>query len=254
MCKLLAFACGLRVLWVGMLLAKEIRKSFGSVKALCDVSLEVDAGDIVCLLGANGAGKSTMMNIFLGFLHPDSGSVSVCGIDPGKEAAKARAHIAYIPEHVALYEDMSGLENLAFFDSLTTKAKPKPALVELLLSVGLTKGQIERPVGTYSKGMRQKVGLAIAHGKEASVLLLDEPMSGLDPSAAREFTQRLNSLKEEGRAILMATHDIFRAKECATKIGIMAAGSLVDLVQPESMDASQIEQVYLEHMSREGRA
>lgn len=237
-----------------MLLAREVSKSFGSVKALDDVSLEVGAGEILCLLGANGAGKSTMMNVFLGFLHPDQGKVSVCEVDPGREPRRARASIAYIPEHVALYEDMSGLENLAFFDALSGRKKSKSELSELLLSVGLTKGQIARPVGTYSKGMRQKVGLAIAHGKEARVLLLDEPMSGLDPSAAREFTQRLNTLKGEGRAILMATHDIFRAKECATKIGIMAGGRLVDLVDSDTMDASQIEQVYLAHMSRESVA
>lgn len=237
-----------------MLCAKTVSKSFGSVKALDDISLDVDAGDVVCLLGANGAGKSTMMNIFLGFLQPDQGSVSVCDIDPGKEPHQARASIAYIPEHVALYEDMSGIENLRFFDSLTGQVRPKQGYADLLRAVGLTQDQITRPVGGYSKGMRQKVGLAIAHAKDAKVLLLDEPMSGLDPSAAREFTQRLNTLKAEGRAILMATHDIFRAKECSTKIGIMAAGRLVDLVDSASMDASQIEQVYLEHMGREAKA
>lgn len=237
-----------------MLRAKGVTKSFGSVKALDDISLEVETGEVVCLLGANGAGKSTMMNIFLGFLRPDRGEVRVGSVDPGQAPSQVRASIAYIPEHVALYEDMTGLANLAFFDALTGRRRSNEELTELLLSVGLTKSQILRPVGGYSKGMRQKVGLAIAHAKQASVLLLDEPMSGLDPSAAREFTQRLNTLKKDGRAILMATHDIFRAKECATKIGIMAGGRLVDLVPAASMDASQIEQVYLAHMSRESRA
>lgn len=234
-----------------MLIAAGVTKSFGPVRALDNVSLKVETGEVMCLLGANGAGKSTMMNLFLGFLAPDEGSVRVCDIDPSKDPSTARRNIAYIPEHVALYEDMSGLENFSFFDSLSGQTKSKEQLLDLLIKTGLTKTQALRPVGSYSKGMRQKVGLAIANAKQARALLLDEPMSGLDPSAAREFTDHLNTLKDDGRVILMATHDIFRAKDCATTIGIMASGRLVDTMRSESMDASQIERVYLEHMARE---
>lgn len=229
-----------------MLSAVEVRKSFGTVRALDDVSLEVGAGEVMCLLGANGAGKTTMMNLFLGFISADQGELSLCGIDPQREPDKARRHTAYIPEHVALYENMSGLENLAFFDRLSGNRRGESELVEILGNAGLAPEQMRRKVGGFSKGMRQKVGLAIAQAKDAKVLLLDEPLSGLDPSAAREFTAQLNALKEDGRCVLMATHDIFRAKECATKVAIMKSGRLVKVVEPESMDAREIEQVYLE--------
>lgn len=237
-----------------MLSATGVGKEFGQLTALDDVSLSVDAGHAVCLLGANGAGKTTMMNLFLGFLRPDRGRLEVCGLDPYAKPVEARRSIAYIPENVALYDGMTGLENLAFLDRVAGHRRSEDELLGLLAASGLDAGQARRPVRAYSKGMRQKVGLAIAAAKDARVLLLDEPMSGLDPSAARDFTSRLNEFKQEGRAILMATHDIFRAKECSTRIGIMKAGRLVDMVDSESMHAVEIEKVYLEHMGREAAA
>lgn len=234
-----------------MLRATQVGKRFGALTALDGVSIEVQPGEAMCLLGANGAGKTTMMNLFLGFLRPDQGEVRVCDLDPYQDPAQARRQTAYIPEHVALYEGMTGLENLAFFDHLSGHTRSDADLLKYLVASGLTEAQAHRPVNTYSKGMRQKVGLAIAEAKDARVLLLDEPMSGLDPSAARDFTSRLNTFKEEGRAILMATHDIFRAKECSTRIGIMKSGRLMDVVESEKMDAREIERVYLEHIGRE---
>jgi len=237
-----------------MLSATNVGKDFGSVRAIDEVTLGVEPGEAVCLLGANGAGKTTMMNLFLGFLRPDRGQVRVAGKDPYAQPAQARGAIAYIPENVALYETMTGLENLAFFDRLAGHRRRERELLDYLDAAGLSAEQARRPVRGYSKGMRQKVGLAVAAAKDARVLLLDEPMSGLDPSAARDFTTRLNEFKQEGRAVLMATHDIFRAKECATRLGIMRTGRLMDVVDSERMDAVEIEKVYLEHMGREAAA
>ena len=237
-----------------MLVAKSARKTFGSVVALDGLDLEVGAGETVCLLGANGAGKTTTMNLFLGFYAPDSGEVSVGGVDPASDPTGARNQIAYIPENVALYPALTGLENLAYFDRLSGHTRSQDELVALLVEAGLTAEQFNRPVGGYSKGMRQKVGLAIAFGKDAKVLLLDEPMSGLDPKAASEFTARLGKFQEAGCAVLIATHDIFRAKECASRIGIMRAGRLVELIDTPSVDASQIERIYLDHMHEEQAA
>ena len=237
-----------------MLSAQAARKTFGAVVALEGLDLEVNAGETVCLLGANGAGKTTTMNLFLGFHVVDSGSVRVCGIDPAADAAAVRGQVAYIPENVALYPALTGLENLAYFDHLCGHSRAEQELASLLEEAGLTGEQARRPVQGYSKGMRQKVGLAIAFAKEARVLLLDEPMSGLDPLAASEFTARLVSFQEKGCAVLMATHDIFRAKECASRIGIMRAGRLVELIEAESVDASQIERIYLDHMHEERAA
>ncbi|MEM9316155.1 MAG: ABC transporter ATP-binding protein [Pseudomonadota bacterium] len=237
-----------------MLSAQAARKTFGAVVALEGLDLEVSAGETVCLLGANGAGKTTTMNLFLGFHAADSGTVRVGGIDPAADPAAARKQVAYIPENVALYPALTGLENLAYFDQLCGHSRSASELTTLLREAGLSDEQARRPVLGYSKGMRQKVGLAIAFAKEAKVLLLDEPMSGLDPLAASEFTVRLASFQEQGCAVLMATHDIFRAKECASRIGIMRAGRLVELIEAESVDASQIERIYLDHMHEERAA
>lgn len=234
-----------------MLSVDKVGKSFGPLRALFEVSFEVAAGEAMCLLGANGAGKTTMMNLCLGFLRRDSGEIRVCEHDPDRAPVEVRRNIAYIPEHVALYEGMTGLENLAFFDRLSGHTRSESALLTYLESAGLEPNAARRPVSVYSKGMRQKVGLAIAQAKDAKVLLLDEPMSGLDPSAAREFTASINLLKQEGRAILIATHDIFRAKECATRIGIMKSGALMQVVESSTMDARGIEQVYLQHIAKE---
>lgn len=231
-----------------MLIAESARKTYGQVVALEGLSLQVDAGDSVCLLGANGAGKTTTMNLFLGFISPDSGRVEVAGISPSQEPALARQHLAYIPENVALYPNLTGLENLRFFDRLSGHERTDAECIEILDDAGLTEPQAQRSISGYSKGMRQKVGLAIAFAKGAKALLLDEPMSGLDPKAASEFTARVRRFKDAGCAVLIATHDIFRAKECASQIGIMRAGRLVELVDASLVDAREIERIYLKHM------
>ncbi|MBO6765923.1 ABC transporter ATP-binding protein [Maricaulis sp.] len=231
-----------------MLHADRATKRYGTVTALDALNLRVEPGETVCLLGANGAGKTTTLNLFLGFAEPDEGAVRVDGIDPAREPEKARRLIAYIPENVALYPALTGLENLAYFDRLSGHSQPPARLRELLVEAGLAEDQISRPVGGYSKGMRQKVGLAIAFAKEARILLLDEPMSGLDPKAASDFTARLKTFSAAGCAVLMATHDIFRAKECASRIGIMKSGTLVETIASAGVDANRIEQIYLDHM------
>ena len=230
-----------------MIQAKNLSKRFGAVEAVSDVGLSVEPGEIVCLLGANGAGKTTTVNLCLGFLRPDGGSVSVCDIAPADDPRAARRHIAYIPENVALYPTLSGVENLELFDRMARGKQPVD-FSGALQRHGLTAEQAKRPVSSYSKGMRQKVGLAIASIREAQVLLLDEPMSGLDPKAASEFTQSLGDQRETGTAILMTTHDIFRAKEVASRIGIMRAGKLVDMLDASTVEARDIERIYLRHM------
>ena len=234
-----------------MLSANSVRKTFGNTVALDCLDLHVDSSEIVCLLGANGAGKSTTLNLFMGFIRPDSESVLVGGISPVKNPVEARRQIAYIPENVALYPNLTGLENLAYFDRLAGHNRGRDELTAMLAQAGLNDDDMHRSVSGFSKGMRQKVGLAIAFAKGARALLLDEPMSGLDPTAASEFTSRLATFRESGCAVLMATHDIFRAKECATKIGIMRAGELVEIIDAASVDAAQIERIYLNHMHEE---
>ncbi|CAK9039504.1 Probable ABC transporter ATP-binding protein NosF [Durusdinium trenchii] len=170
-------------------------------------------GEIVCLLGANGAGKTTTINLFLGFLEPSSGGAFVNGLNVGQAPLETKKHLAYIPEQVALYPQLSGMENLDYFLRLSGIRKSRIQLISILKEAGLDEKATSRRASSYSKGMRQKVGIAIALAKNAKALLLDEPLSGLDPSAANALCVSLRRLRDEGRAILMATHDVFRAKE-----------------------------------------
>ena len=228
--------------------ARELTKSFGNNKALDSLNLSVARGEVVFLLGANGAGKTTTINCFLGFLTPDSGKAFVEGIDVAASPFKARRKLAYLPESVALYPKLTGLENLAFFDKLAKGGRSTEQLTMLLEEAGLPSEATNRPAGGYSKGMRQKVGIAIAMARNASTLLLDEPLSGLDPSAANSLGELICKLRDGGNAILMATHDIFRAKEIGNRIGIMMRGRLVNLLDADSLDAKEIESIYLQHL------
>lgn len=231
-----------------MLEAKNLSKSFGAVNALNDLNLSVREGEILCLLGANGAGKTTTINLFLGFLEPSAGAALIGGVAAHQDPAGTKAKLGYIPEQVALYPQLSGLENLDYFLRLAGVQAKKAELLQSLEAAGLERAAAGRKAGTYSKGMRQKVGIGVALAKKAPVLLLDEPLSGLDPSAANGLCESLRQLRDNGRAILMATHDVFRAKEVGTRIGIMKGGRLVDQLAADKLDAREIEQVYLSHM------
>ena len=228
--------------------ASGLGKRFGDKTALSDLNLTVANGKVVCLLGANGAGKTTTINLFLGFLKPDSGSAFVDGIDAAKSPIEARRRLAYLPESVALYPKLTGLENLAFFDKLTGVGRQSAELAALLGDAGLPEHAHGQLASTYSKGMRQKVGIAIAMARQAKTLLLDEPLSGLDPSAANSLGELIGRLRDQGSAVLMATHDIFRAKEIGDQIGIMMRGRLVNLLDADALDAKEIESIYLDHL------
>ncbi|WP_347331855.1 ABC transporter ATP-binding protein [Marinimicrobium locisalis] len=234
-----------------MLCAKNLTKDHGAHRALDDVNFTVGPGEVYCLLGANGAGKSTTIKLFLGFLKPTSGCAEVDGLDPQQEPQAVRRRLLYIPETVALYDELTGYENLDYFARLAGVADRSPArLRESLTEAGLAANAFNRRVGQYSKGMRQKVGIALAIIKEAKALLLDEPSSGLDPEASSEFHELLMRQRDQGAAILMATHDLFRAREVATTIGIMQAGRLRRTVDASKITANDLESLYLEEMGR----
>ena len=206
-------------------------------------------GDVFCLLGANGAGKTTTINLFLNFIAPTSGTALVNGLDVTREPLETKRHLAYIPETVMLYKNLTGLENLEYFAALAGKPDlSREQLIGYFREVGLAVEAADRRVGTYSKGMRQKVGIAIALAKGAKALLLDEPTSGLDPKASNEFSDLLRRLSGNGVAVLMATHDLFRAKESGTRVGIMKHGTLVAQHTTDEFGHADLERVYLEHM------
>ena len=237
-----------------MLKAHNLGRRFGNTWALRGLDLAVAPGEIQCLLGANGAGKTTTINLFLGFLEPSCGAAFVNGNEVARDPRVARAQLAYVPEQVSLYPTLTGLENLDYFTKLAGKGAGDASRLEALLErVELARTAAHLPVERYSKGMRQKVGLAIALAKDARALLLDEPLSGLDPQAANEFCALLRKLADAGVAVLMATHDLFRAKELASRVGIMKGGRLLDNLAASDVSGAQLERIYLDHM-RDGAA
>jgi len=229
--------------------AIDLKKAYGDYEALKGLNLRVNGGDIYCLLGANGAGKTTTINLFLNFVTPTSGVARVNGIDVNADPLQTKRYLAYIPEQVMLYGNLTGMENLEYFARLGGHDEYSADDYRgFLRRVGLQEDAAGRRVKTYSKGMRQKVGVAIALAKQARALLLDEPTSGLDPKASNEFSELLVQLKGEGAAILMATHDLFRAKETGTRIGIMRGGQLVQELSTDEVSHADLERIYLEHM------
>lgn len=231
-----------------MLEAINLTKSYKELTVLDTLNLAIAPGEICCLLGQNGAGKTTTINLFLGFMEPSRGQARVCGKDAFRERTETRKLLAYIPENVMLYPNLTGLENLQYFSALAGFDYHKPQLSSFLEKAGLQGEAYGSRISTYSKGMRQKVGIAIAIAKKAKALLLDEPTSGLDPKASNEFSAILKEQAREGVAILMATHDLFRAKEVGTFIGIMNKGILHKIIMPDEVDHIGLEKLYLETM------
>lgn len=218
--------------------------------AVNNVSFSVRQGEIFAMLGGNGAGKTTTINIFLNFLEPTSGEARINGIASHIEPLKAKQHVAFVSENVMLYTNFTAMQNLDYFVRLGGKNEySKEDYRKVLLHVGLQEEAHNKKLKGFSKGMRQKCGIAIAILKDAPAILLDEPTSGLDPKSGFEFMQLLESLRNEGKAILMSTHDIFRAKEIADTIGIMRQGNLVMQKKREELSGENLERVYLDYMA-----
>lgn len=231
-----------------MIEAIQLSKSYNGQPALSNLDLKIESGEIYCLLGANGAGKTTTINLFLHFIHPDSGSAKISNMDVTRHPIKTRQKLTYIPENLSLYPNLTGAENLLFFCGLSGLKFSGDEAASYLEQAGLQKGAVHQRVGGYSKGMRQKVGIGLAIARKSDVLLLDEPTSGLDPAASNDFAGLLTDMKARGAAVLMATHDLFRAKETGTRIGIMNKGKLVEELPADGVTHSDLEKIYLNHM------
>lgn len=212
------------------LLIRSATIARGGQAIVHDLSLTVHGGEIFALLGGNGAGKSTTLAAIMGFLPVASGAIEVAGTNPTAAPELARRKVAYLPENVALYEHLSAVENIAYFMALARAEPSRDAICAALVEAGLAAEAHDRRVGAFSKGMRQKVAIALALVRDAPLLLLDEPTSGLDPRATADFTVLLQAMREKGRAILMVTHDLLGAADCADRIGFLDAGRLVETV------------------------
>ena len=212
------------------ILLDDVVLSYGSHRVLDRLSLTVPAASVYALLGGNGAGKSTTLSVLLGFAAPERGSARVAGIDPSARADEARRRIAYLPENVALYEHLSAVENADYLLALSGSPRTRAQIVAAFDAAGLQERAWDQRLGGFSKGMRQKVAIAVALLREVPVLLLDEPTSGLDPRATSDFNRLLAAVRDRGTAVLMVTHDLLSAADVADRIGFLDAGRIVEEV------------------------
>jgi ABC-2 type transport system ATP-binding protein len=208
--------------------AEQLRVVRSGKEVLSEVSFTVAAGEVFGLLGGNGAGKSTTLATFLGFVPVAAGRVLVNGREVAADLAGARRAMAYLPEAASLYEHLDARENLRYFLQLAGAPADAAAIDAALDRVSLPSEARSRRLAGYSKGMRQKVAIALAILRDTDILLLDEPTSGLDPMAIDEFHTLVRGLADAGKAILMVTHDGYGACQVADRIGLLHAGRLVD--------------------------
>ncbi|GJD55582.1 ABC transporter ATP-binding protein [Methylobacterium dankookense] len=212
---------------------RDVVKRFGKVEAVRRVSFVLAEGETVALVGHNGAGKSTLMKLMLGLIRPTAGSVWVLGEDPAAGEFAARRRLGYLPENVAFNAALTGRETLAFYARL--KREGRTAVAPLLDRVGLGPAA-DRRVGTYSKGMRQRLGLAQALLGEPRILLLDEPTTGLDPALRQVFYEIVEELRGRGTTVLLSSHALTELEERAGRVvimnrGVMAADGTLDALR-----------------------
>jgi Cu-processing system ATP-binding protein len=202
-----------------------VGKRYGAITALADVSLQVQPGEVLALVGHNGAGKTTLMKLMLGLIKPSEGSVRVVGLDPsGRSGAAVRRLIGFLPENVAFPAAMTGREVIAFYCRL--KGEPAAGSGALLERVGLAEAG-DRRVATYSKGMRQRLGLAQALIGRPSLLLLDEPTTGLDPALRRDFYGMIDVLRDSGVAVVLSSHALAEIEDRADRFALVDRGRLL---------------------------
>ena len=228
----------------------ELTKRYeDGILALDHVTYTIGPGEIFCLLGANGAGKTTTVNILLDFIQPTSGQATLNGHDCNKFPLEAKKYVSYVSENVQLYGMFTARQNLRFFAELGGKKGLKNQdLDNAMRAVGLPEKALTMRLKNFSKGMRQKLGIAIALIKDPPAIIMDEPTSGLDPKSANEFLDQLRKLREGGKAILMTTHDIFRAKTIADRVGIMKQGRLVAIRKRDEFRHADLEAIYMHEM------
>jgi ABC-2 type transport system ATP-binding protein len=239
--------------------AAALEVAYKATPVLRGLDLNVRRGEIYALLGGNGAGKSTTLNAFLGFVRPGSGAVRVCGHEVGRNPMAARSQLAYVPENVALYGHLSARENIDYFLRLAgteagAGAGGAERIESALSAVGLAASSWDRRLAGFSKGMRQKVAIALALARSVPVLLLDEPNTGLDPQATSEFNRLLQSLRAQQVAIFMVTHDLLSAAEVADRIGFLAQGKIAEEFSAAGPERFDVRDLYRHYSKWSGHA
>ena len=210
----------------------DVVKTFPGVKALNHAQLKLKPGTVHALMGENGAGKSTTILMMMGLTEPTSGIVEICGINSTTHPIEVKRRIGYLPEDVGFYDDMTGPENLIYTARLNgiPDKEAKTKAMELMKRVGLEE-QLTKKTGKYSRGMRQRLGLADVLIKNPEIIILDEPTSGIDPAGVQEFIELIRWLsKEEGLTVLFSSHHLDQVQKVCDRVGLFSNGQLLALI------------------------
>ncbi len=227
-----------------MIEVRTLRKSFGPSTALAGITLSIEAGEFVTLVGPNGAGKTTLLRILATLTRPTSGEVRIGGMDPARSGAAVRRQIGFLSHRTLLYEDLTPEQNLRFYARMYDVEDAGARIGELLARVGLAERRRDL-VRTFSRGMKQRLAVARTVLHRPSVLLLDEPYTGLDPAAAQALTDLLVELRGEGCTLLMTTHDLERGLVVGRRVVVLARGRVRYDERRENMDPATFTAAYL---------
>lgn len=238
-----------------------LSKDYGGVTAVDDLRLRLEPGEVFGFLGPNGAGKSTTLLMLMGLTRPSGGQARVCGLDPVRESRKIKELVGYLPENVGFYGELTAEESLRFVADLNgiDRAQARGRIREALETVGLAWGDDARskPVDTFSRGMKQRLGIAEVLIKEPRLLLLDEPTLGLDPDGAHRIIELIQTLnRERGITVLLSSHHLHQVQKISERVGIMIRGKLVaegtldELAEGRFGEGSEtvtLEEIYMEY-------
>jgi ABC-2 type transport system ATP-binding protein len=221
---------------------ESVTRAFeNSQHGVFDVTLSIPQGTVYALLGGNGAGKTTLINLCLGLLQPDRGAIYVVGIDIAQHATDAKRRLAYVPEVARLYAHLNALENIRFFEELNGRHASDDEIEGALATLSFPPASIRQPSGIYSKGMRQKVVIAMGLIKAADLFLLDEPSTGLDPASSRQLIRIIERLRDDGRTVLISTHESHNVCSYADRVGILRDGRLITDAPSSTLDSQTID-------------